>query len=110
MQKEEVADDAKQLLFERRLGHLLFLVGHCGLKLLIHIDGIEGELKKLRVEGEKKQEMAQQKDGPEAAELDKIYGGLEAEYEKRLEYLHRITEDHVINGENLVGQYKPWVD
>ena len=52
----EESEEAKQLLFERRLGHLLFLIGHCALKLLIHIDGIENELKKLKIEGEKRQE------------------------------------------------------
>ncbi|KAL4444819.1 hypothetical protein ABPG74_016027 [Tetrahymena malaccensis] len=106
----EENDESKQLLFERRLGHLLFLVGHCALKLLIHIDNIENELKKLKIEGEKKQEEQQHKDGAEAAELDKIYGGLEAEYEKRLEYLHKIAEENIINGDNLIAQYKPWVD
>lgn len=52
--ESEESEESKQLLFERRLGHLLFLVGHCALKLLIHIDGIESELKKLKIEGEKK--------------------------------------------------------
>lgn len=54
--------------------------------------------------------MTRQQEGPEAEEMDKMYGGLEAEYERRLEYLHKVTEDNIINGENLVGQYKPWVD
>lgn len=42
------------LHFERKLSHLLFIVGHSALKLLIYVDRIESELKKLKIEGEQK--------------------------------------------------------
>jgi hypothetical protein len=38
-----------------KMSHLLFIVGHAALKLLIYVDRIEEELKKLKQEGEKKQ-------------------------------------------------------
>jgi len=27
-----------------------------------------------------------------------------------MEYLHKISEENIINGDNLIAQYKPWVD
>lgn len=60
---ENIVDEGEDLQqgrsFERKLGHLLFLVGHAALKILIFVDQIDGDLKKLKNEGEKKQQVLQ---------------------------------------------------
>ena len=46
---QEVNEDKKKsIIFEMKMSHLLFIVGHAALKLLIYVDRIEEELKKLK--------------------------------------------------------------
>ena len=95
-------------LFDRKLAHLLFIVGQAALKLLIYVDRVENELKKLKIEGEKKQEeLNKTQEG--ASDLDKIYGGIEAEYERKREALYEIAEETILNEKNLLAFYKPWI-
>ena len=92
------------LLFEMKLAQLLFVVGHVAIKYLIFIDNYENKLKKLKNEAETKYQ-ANQKD-KNNEDLEKIHGGFEAEYEKKLELLHQISEHHLFN-KNLLGCYIP---
>lgn len=94
----------KGLEFEMKLAQLLFVVGHIAIKYLIYIDNYENELKKLKNEAETKYQ-ANQKDN-NTEDLEKIHGGLEAEYEKKIEMLHQISEQHLFQ-KNLLGSYIP---
>jgi len=47
-------DSAHDSVFERKLAHLLFLVGQITMKILVFSGKVENELKKLKIEGEKK--------------------------------------------------------
>lgn len=93
-------------LFEIKLSQLLFIVGHVALKLLVYVSNIENELKRLKIEGEKKQEEHSKEQ--EGNELDKVYGGLEAEYERKMDQLHNIVETSILN-QNLLSNYAPIV-
>ncbi|EGR27594.1 hypothetical protein IMG5_193940 [Ichthyophthirius multifiliis] len=110
----ETQNDTKELIFERKLAHLLFVVGHCALKLLIYVDDIENALKKKRLEKEKKEEENKNdqnnNQNQEEQHLDKICGGLEAEYEKKVDILHQICEENIIRGQNLLANYRPWIE
>lgn len=102
--EDKEKDNEKGLEFEMRLAQLLFVVGHIAIKYLIYIDNYENELKKLKNEAETKYQ-ANQKDN-NTEDLEKIHGGLEAEYEKKIEMLHQISEHHLFQ-KNLLGSYIP---
>ncbi|KRX03620.1 Armadillo-type fold [Pseudocohnilembus persalinus] len=104
----EQENENKDMIFERKLSHLLFVAGHSSLKLVLFVDQIESELKKFKIEGERKQEEKQQNQGDDN-ELDKVYGGMEAEFEKERETLHQIAENTIVEGNNLLSQFKPWI-
>lgn len=100
-------EEEKSMEFEMKLAQLLFVVGHVAIKYLIYIDNYENELKKLKNEAETKYQ-ANQKDNNNNEDLEKIHGGLEAEYEKKIELLHQISEHHLFN-KNLLGCYIPLI-
>lgn len=104
--EEEIDKTPKTFEFEMKLAQLLFVVGHIAIKYLIFIDNYENELKKLKNEAETKYQANQKENNNE--DLEKIHGGLEAEYEKKIEILHQISEKHLFN-KNLLGCYIPLI-
>lgn len=106
MMIEEENSKTKDLEFEMKLAQLLFIVGHVAIKYLIYIDNYENELKRLKNEAETKYQANQKESNNE--DLEKIHGGLEAEYEKKIEILHQISE-HDLLKKNLLGSYIPFI-
>ena len=104
--EEENNNQEKESSFEMKLAQLLFIVGHVAIKYLIFIDNYENDLKKLKNEAETKYQ-ANQKDNNNE-DLEKIHGGLEAEYEKKIELLHQISESQLFK-KNLLGCYIPLI-
>ena len=90
--------------FEDKLAQLLFIVGHSAVRFLIHFDNIENYFKRLKNEAETKAQAGKKNMTEE--ELDKISGGMEADIERKIEQLHKISEKFVIQ-KNLLGQYVP---
>lgn len=107
IEEEKLQNNEKIICdFEDNLAQLIFVVGHVGIKFLIYIDNYENELKKMKNEAETKYQ-ANLKENPHE-DLDKIQGGFEAEFEKKIEYLHQISEKHLLQ-ENLLSNYLPIV-
>lgn len=92
--------------FEDSLAQLIFIIGHVAIKFLVFLDNHESELKRKKTEAETKYQ-ADQKENPNE-DLDKIQGGLEAEFEKKIEFLHQISEKHLLQN-NLLSLYVPWI-
>jgi condensin complex subunit 1 len=104
--KNDGDEDDEQINFEDALGQCLFAVGQVAIRFLIHFDRIENKLKVQRNEEESKYQSNMRDNNNE--DLDKIHGGIEAEFEKKVEALHTISERFLIQ-KNLLSAYVPWI-
>lgn len=102
--EKSITMDKNEDNFEDKLAQLLFIVGHSAVRFLIHFDNIENYFKRLKNEAETKAQAGKKNMTEE--ELDKISGGMEADIERKIEQLHKISEKFVIQ-KNLLGQYVP---
>lgn len=68
-------------MYEYKLAHVLFVAGNSGLKYLMHIDKVEEYLNSRRIEAESNRQ-SNVNSVEEDKEVDKINGGIEAEYEE----------------------------
>lgn len=86
---------------------MLFIVGHIAIKFLVHIDDIENHIKRLKNEVETKKQ--KNKNGEDDGdELDKIGGGIEADFERKIEYLHKVGESTLVNNpKSMLGYFLP---
>jgi len=83
---------------------LFFLVGQASVRLLIHFDNIENYFKRLKNEAETKAQQGRKNMKDE--ELDKISGGMEADIDRKIGQLTKISEKFVVQ-KNLLGFYVP---
>jgi condensin complex subunit 1 len=85
------------------LANVLFVVGHVGMKMVIHVEKVEEELraKYRRVSVNRPLNKENKED-----ELDQVGGGKEAEIEKDLRELKAITEKTLEKG-SLLGTFIP---
>lgn len=85
------------------LANVLFIVGHVGMKMVIHVEKVEEELR-----GKYRRESASKPHGKESKEdeLDQVGGGKEAEIEKDLRELKAIADKTLDRG-SLLGTFIP---
>ncbi len=88
------------------LAQLLFVVGHVGMKMVIHFEKVEEQVRaKYRKDAAVVREQKGKEDKVED-ELDQVGGGKEAETEKDLRDLKAICE-RMLDRTNLLGLYVP---
>jgi condensin complex subunit 1 len=68
------------------IARFIFTLAHSSLKLLIHLDSLEAKLKKLKQEADKHNSNKNEE------ELDKVMGGIEGEFERRIERLQSLAD------------------
>jgi len=91
--------------FEEKVSQLLFIVGHCSVRFLLHFDQIESYFKNKKAEAETKSS-ANQRGNSSENELDKISGGVEADIERKIDQMHKIGEKYLVQ-KNLLSHYVP---
>lgn len=104
---DSIVNDGTSHNFEEKFSQLIFVVGHVSVKFLLHFDSIEQHFKRLKNEAETKMQ-ANQKDDAAENELEKIGGGMEADFEHKLTILHNISESCVVT-KNLLSIYLPYM-
>jgi len=91
--------------FEEKVSQLLFLVGHCAVRFLLHFDSIESHFKNQKAEVETKRS-ANVRGNAAENELDKISGGAEADIERKIDQMTKIGEKYLVH-KNLLSFYVP---
>jgi len=91
--------------FEEKVSQLLFIVGHCAVRFLLHFDSIESHFKNQKAEVETKRS-ANVRGNAAENELDKISGGAEAEVERKIDQMTKIGEKYLVH-KNLLSFYVP---
>lgn len=90
--------------FEDKLSQLFFVIGHAAVRLLIHFDNIESYFKQMKNEAETKAQAGKKNSREE--ELEKISGGMEADIERKMDQLHKLSEKFIVQ-KNLLSNYVP---
>lgn len=91
--QQKLKSDSSQSVIAR----FIFTLAHSCLKLLIHLDSLEGKLKKLKQEADKHNTNKNEE------ELDKVMGGIEGEFERRIERLQSLAD--AIPEDPFVGKW-----
>jgi len=104
---QNLSNDQMAQNFEEKFSQLIFIVGHVSVKFLLHFDVIEQHFKKLKNEAETKMQ-ADQKDDTTDKELEKISGGMEADFENKITTLQNISESCIVF-KNLLSVYVPYI-
>jgi condensin complex subunit 1 len=102
------SDSAEASCSTAALTRLIFIVGHVALRHLVHLDYIQGELRRRRSVKEKLNEDKKGKPGHVAEAIEDELGVQTATEESEGEFIQQVAERQLVC-RNLLGAYAPLV-